>query len=265
MEEEIKDNAEKENKEVSIPMKFDIAKQKYEPDMEKLNEKVDEINQQSSNSNSNSPAKPPTDQPPTDQDNNPSSKEPEIIKDKSGKEGSWTPMIIVMMVSLLIAYLWDKIPVIQNSVHAILDPTAGVAMDWNLNVGMLIVVFVITILTTVAQKYLTDQKTLKALKKEGKEIQKKMKELKHDPKKSMELQKEQFKLFPKQMKLSMRALVYTGVPFILFFRWFGDYFAKAEELAGEPVRLWLGMSWFLFYLLGAIIIGMILRKQMDVV
>ena len=77
---------------------------------------------------------------------------------------------------------------------------------------------------------------------------------------SSALQKKQFKLMPKQMKLSMRALAYTGIPFILFFRWFGDYF----ESIGSP-KLWLGMSWFLFYLLFAVIMGSILRKRMDVV
>src|SRR3989338_5544568 len=186
--------------------------------------------------------------------------EEKIIPENKKGEGSFRPIIIIMLGSLLIASLWDKIPQIKNSVHFILDPSAGAALDWNLNIGMLIIVFVITLLTTIVQKYATDQKTLKELKKEQKEIQKQMKEFKHDPKKAMELQKKQFALMPKQMKLSMRALAYTGVPFILFFRWFGDYFSAA----GNP-KLLFGMGWFVFYLLGAIIISSILRKYMDVV
>ena len=180
--------------------------------------------------------------------------------DSKKKEGSFRPIIVIMLASLVLAYLWDKLPAIKKSVHAVLNPSAGALLDWNLNIGMLIVVLIITIFTTIVQKYATDQKTLKELKKESKEIQKQMKEFKSHPEKMMELQKKQFKLMPKQMKLSMRALAYTGIPFILFFRWFGDYF----EAAGDP-RLWLGMSWFLFYLLGAIIMGSILRKKMDVV
>lgn len=191
--------------------------------------------------------------------------EEKIIPENKKAEGSFMPIIFIMLVSLLIAGLWEKIPEIKNSVHAVLNPSAGFLLDWNLNIGMLIVVFIITLLTTLVQKYGTNQKALKELKKEQKEISQQMKEFKNHPEKLMELQKKQFKLIPKQMKLSMRAIVYTAIPFILFFRWFGDYFIEAEKLAGEPVRLWLGMSWFIFYLLFAIVFGAILRKSMDVV
>jgi len=187
------------------------------------------------------------------------------VIDAKKKEGSFRPIIIIMLASLLIASLWDRVDEIKNSVHFLLDPSAGALLGWNLNWGMLIIVLMITIFTTVVQKYATDQKTLKELKKEQKEIQKQMKEFKSHPEKLMELQKKQFKLMPKQMKLSMRALAYTGIPFILFFRWFQDYFTVIEETTGQPVRFWLGMGWFIFYLLGAIIMGSILRKRMDVV
>lgn len=186
-------------------------------------------------------------------------KEPEP-KGKSGKEGSFRPIIFIMLISLAIAYFWDKLPFIKNSVHFILDPTAGSLLNWNLTIGMLIIVLIITIITTLVQKYATDQQTLKELKKESKEIQKQMKEFRSHPEKMMELQKKQFALMPKQMKLSMRAIAYTGVPFILFFRWFYDFF----EIIGNP-KFFGFLSWFLFYLISAIIFGIILRKQMDVV
>ena len=87
-----------------------------------------------------------------------------------------------------------------------------------------------------------------------------MKEFKHHPEKMMALQKKQFALMPKQMKLSMRAIAYTGVPFILFFRWFYDFF----EVLGNP-KFFGFMNWFWFYLIGAIVLGAILRKKMDIV
>ena len=183
-----------------------------------------------------------------------------IIKDKEAKEGSFTPLIVFMLISLVLASLWDKIPIIKNSIHYILDPSAGALINWNLNIGMLIIVLIITAITTVVQKYATDQKTLKELRKEQKEIQNQMKEFKNHPEKMMELQKRQFAMMPKQMKLSMRAIIYTGIPFILFFRWFNDYFITA----GSP-KFFLGMGWFLFYLISAIIFGSILRKWWDVV
>jgi len=175
-------------------------------------------------------------------------------------EGSFMPMILIMAASLVIAGMWDKWPAIKNSVHYLLNPTAGALLNWNLNIGMLLIVFIITAITTLIQKYATDQKTLKELKKEQKEIQKQMKEFKNHPEKLMALQKKQFAMMPKQMKLSMRSIVYTGVPLILFFRWFSDYFTSV----GSP-KFILGMGWFLFYLISAIIISSLLRKWWDVV
>ncbi|HLD38632.1 MAG TPA: EMC3/TMCO1 family protein [Candidatus Nanoarchaeia archaeon] len=183
-----------------------------------------------------------------------------IIPENKKAEGSFTLIIFMMLIALLIASLWEKTPAIKNSVHAVLNPSAGFLLDWNLSIGMLIVVFIITLLMTIVQKYATNQKALKELKKEQKEIQQQMKEFKAHPEKLIELQKKQFKLIPKQFKLSMRGIAYTAIPFILFFRWFGDYFIEA----GNP-KLWLGMGWFVFYLLFAIIFGAILRKYMDVV
>ncbi len=45
----------------------------------------------------------------------------------------------------------------------------------------------------------------------------------------MELQKKQFAFLPKMMKMSMRPMVYTAIPLILFFRWFMDYFTAFES------------------------------------
>ena len=87
-----------------------------------------------------------------------------IIKDKEAKEGSFTPLIIFMLITLVLASLWDKIPAIKNAIHYVLDPSAGALINWNLNIGMLIIVLIITAITTVVQKYATDQKTLKELR-----------------------------------------------------------------------------------------------------
>ena len=82
--------------------------------------------------------------------------EPNIIKNKQAKEGSFRLIIIIMLASLLIASLWDKVPQIKNSVHFILDPSAGAALDWNLNIGMLIIVFVITTFSIVIDSVSSD-------------------------------------------------------------------------------------------------------------
>jgi uncharacterized membrane protein (DUF106 family) len=187
-------------------------------------------------------------------------KTPSLMENKQAKEGSFTPLLLFMVFTLIFAGLWDKIPAIKSSIHYVLDPSAGALLNWNLNIGMLIIVLIVTAITTIVQKYATDQKTLKELQKETKEIQKQMKEFREHPEKMMELQKKQFAMMPKQMKLSMRAVLYTGIPFVLFFRWFNDYFLAA----GSP-KFILGLGWFLFYLITTIIISSLLRKWWDVV
>jgi len=70
----------------------------------------------------------------------------------------------------------------------------------------------------------------------------------------MELQKKSFSTMPKMMHLSFRAFAYTGVPLILFFRWF------QETLS--PIY---GGWWLLYYLIGAMIFSSIFRKIFKVV
>ena len=176
------------------------------------------------------------------------------------KEGSFKPIIFVMLASLVIAFCWEKTSWIKNSVHAVLDPSAGALLNWNLIFGMILIVFLITIITTLVQKYATDQKTLREMKKEQKILQAEMKKYKEHPEKLMELQKKQFAFVPKTMKLSMRAVMFTGIPFVLFFRWFSDYFAALGEY-----KLWFGMSWFLFYILFSVVFSSIFRKAFKVV
>ena len=181
----------------------------------------------------------------------------------SGKT-SFRPIIIVMLISLAIAGLWNKLAFIKNAIHFILNPTAGFLIDWNMLIGMSIVILIITFITTLVQKYATDQKTLKELKIEQKAVQKQMKEFKNNPQKMKELQKHQMSFIPQQFKLSMSSMVYTGVPLILFFRWFDDYFTVLATVAGEPVRFLGFMGWFIFYLVASIVFSSIFKKILKV-
>jgi len=182
----------------------------------------------------------------------------------SNKEGGFKLIGFVMIFSLLIAFLWDQIPWLKDAIHSVLNPTAGFLLEWNLTLGMLVIVFVISLLTTIVQKYATDQKALKELKKEQKILKQEMNKVKNHPEKYLALQKKQMaempETFKKTMSLSSRAMVYTAVPFILFFRWFNDYFTSI----GNPSFIGF-MSWFWFYLLTTLILSGIIKKYMDVV
>jgi uncharacterized membrane protein (DUF106 family) len=181
--------------------------------------------------------------------------------DKKAKEGGFGFIFIVLIVSLLIAGFWDKVPLIKNSVHSVLNPSAGLLLDSHLFWGMTFLVFLISLFMTLIQKYATDQETLKGLKAEQKELQKEMKEFKHDAAKVMELQKKQFEFIPLMMKHSMRPIIYTGIPIILLFRWFMDYFSAS---AMEAYRFLGIFSWFWYYLVLSIIFSSILRKVLKV-
>ena len=183
-----------------------------------------------------------------------------IITPKN-KEGSFKPLVFVMIASMAIALFWDKIPFIKDSVHAVLDPSAGALLNFNATFGMIIIIGIISIFTTLVQKYATDQKALKELRKEQKILQAEMKKYKENPAKVAELSKQQFAFLPKTFKLTSRAMMFTGVPFILFFRWFNDFFSAFEV---EPVFLGF-LSWFWFYLIFTMVFSTIFRKVFKVV
>ncbi len=181
------------------------------------------------------------------------------------KEGSFRIIAIVFFVTMLIAFNWEKWDWLRKIIHTILDPTLGGLLNWNLTIGMIIITLILSVITTVLQKYTTNQKELRKIKKLQKELQDKSKENRNDPKKSMEIQKEMMELMPKQMKLGMRTIVYTGIPFVLLFRWFYDFFDILEVSTGAPVRFFGFLSWFWFYLIFTMVFSSILKKKFDVV
>lgn len=175
------------------------------------------------------------------------------------KEGSFIPIIFISIISILIAFYWDKVAVIKDSVHAVLDPSAGALLNLHLEVGMIIIVLVITFITTIVQKYATDQKAMKELREEQKILQKEMEKYKDHPEKIAELSRQQLKFIPRTYKLMSRGILFTGIPFVLFFRWFNDYFTSI----GSP-KLFGFMNWLLFYFIVTLIFSGFLRKWMKV-
>jgi uncharacterized membrane protein (DUF106 family) len=172
---------------------------------------------------------------------------------------SLTIMFVVLIVSALFGLMWDQIPIIKESVHAILDPTFGALLVWNVTVGMLLISALLALITTLMQKYFTDQDTLRKLKAEQKLLQQEMRKFEKDPQKLLQLQKKQLEFIPKTMDLTMRPLIFTAVPIILLFRWFNDFFLtySADKIFGF-------MTWIWAYLLFSIIFSAIFRKVLNV-
>jgi len=180
------------------------------------------------------------------------------IADKKGKEGSFRLIFLIMLVSILIASFWNSIPAIKNTVGAILNPTAGALLSWNLLWGMAILVLLLSLFMTLIQKYTTDQKTIREMRNEQKSLQEQMKKFEPGSKEHSELGMKSMKMMGPMFKLSMRPIIYTAIPIILLFRWFADYFALVD------FKVWI-FNWFWFYLIGTIIFGSILRKILKVV
>ena len=167
-------------------------------------------------------------------------------------------LFLVVIISLAIAFFWDKFTPIKESIHSILDPTAGSLLNWNANIGMLIIAFFITFILTLLQKYTTDQDTLRQIKKEQKLLQEEMKKYKENPDKLMELQKKSLDFIPRTMDITMRPLIFTAIPVILFLRWFADYFSQ------NPVKIFGFFSGIWAYIVFSIIFSIILRKTFNV-
>jgi len=115
-----------------------------------------------------------------------------------------------------------------------------------------IVSILVTLISTVAHKYLTDQEKLKHLKKRQKEIQKELRSCK-DPKKLSSLNSEMMKLTGVMFKGSMRPIMFTFVPFILLFIWLREIYV--------PI---MGNSWLWYYIGYSIVASIILRKVLKV-
>ncbi len=166
-------------------------------------------------------------------------------------------LFIVTLISFGIAIFWNSVPLIKDTIHLILDPSVGKLLDYNINIGMIIITGIIMLIITLVQKFTVDNDTLRQLKSDQKKLQKDMKEFKNHPEKFMELQKESMKKAGEMFTLSMRSFSYTAIPIILFFRWFSDYFASFNP----PLKIFGFFSWFWAYFLFSIVFSLIFRKM----
>ena len=173
------------------------------------------------------------------------------------KKGSFKPVFIALIISLAIASLWNKVSWISQPIHYILDPTLGGLLRWNLVLGMIIIVLIINLVTTIIQKYATDQEALKAIRKEQKALQEEMKKFKDNPQKMMEKQSELMRKNLGMMKHQIKPMLFTFIPLIIIFGWL--------RITYEPLgKLILGMSWFWIYLISAVIFSMVIRKVLKI-
>ena len=118
--------------------------------------------------------------------------------------------------------------------------------------SLAVVSILVTVVSTLAHKWLTNQEHLASLKKRQKEIQKELRGCK-DGKVMKELNSEMMKLTGVMFKSSMRPMFVTIIPFLILFAWLRSVFT--------PV---MGSSWIWWYIGFSVVASIVIRKVMKV-
>ena len=116
--------------------------------------------------------------------------------------------------------------VFESIVDPVLRPLLNLPILW----ALILVSFLISLLITLAYKWMTDQHLMKILKDDMKKFRNQMKEFKKDPQKVMEIQKKSMQTNMKYMMHSMKPTLVTFIPIIIIFGWLSANFAYAPIL-----------------------------------
>lgn len=106
----------------------------------------------------------------------------------------------------------------------------------------------VTFISSLAQKWLTNQEHLKKMKERQKEIQKEIKNTK-EPTAMQALNAEMMKISMAMMKSSFKPMLVTLIPFILLFGWLRSIYVPL-----------LGNSWIWYYLGYSVVASILIRK-----
>ena len=106
----------------------------------------------------------------------------------------------------------------------------------------------VTFISSLVQKWLTNQENLKKMKERQKEIQKEIKNTK-EPTAMQELNAEMMKISMTMMKSSFKPMLVTMIPFILLFGWLRSIYVPL-----------LGNSWIWYYLGYSLVASFLIRK-----
>ena len=126
-------------------------------------------------------------------------------------------------------------------VNSFLDPILGWLLYFHPALAVLIISLLVSVITTLAIKLLTDQTLMKDLRDELKELQKQMKELRNKPNKLAEINTKFMETNMKYMSHSMRPTLYTFIPIILVFGWLNAHMYY-PLMPSEPFQVTIEFS-----------------------
>lgn len=116
--------------------------------------------------------------------------------------------------------------------------------------SLAIISVIITFISTLLHKWLTNQEYMKSLKERQKELQKEMKQCKDDCR-LKEINSEILQITGAMMKSSFRPMFVTIIPFLILYTWLRGIYGGEEPL----LRYWI-----LYYFGFSIAASIILRK-----
>lgn len=118
-----------------------------------------------------------------------------------------------------------------------MDPLLGWLLYFHPAIGLLIVSLLISVITTLAIKFLTNQSLMKDLRNELKELQKEMKDLKNNPKKMAKINERVMETNSKYMSHSMRPTFFTLIPILLIFGWLSSHIGYYPILPNQNFQI----------------------------
>ena len=182
----------------------------------------------------------------------------------------------------------DPLGMVYGALNTIFNPI--LAMDPNPTnpaLTVLIIAFIVSLITTIANKYLVDQDEMNEIQERNKAFQKELREAQKrgDGKKIAELQAKQTEMMQDQSKMmtnSFKPMIVTFVPIILIFFWMRTSAISGLVVILPPSVYWVtltpfwhfighflyggnatipyGIGWLLWYMICTFGMSQILRK-----
>ena len=135
--------------------------------------------------------------------------------------------------------------------------TSHLSARWSI----IVISFIITLIVTLIYKYTTDQKLLKGIREEMKQLQQEAKKHRENPEHMMQINQEILKKNGILMKSSLKPTLFTLIPIIIIFGWLRTTFGAETNLINI---FGIKFGWLGTYILSSIVFSIVLRKSMRV-
>lgn len=119
----------------------------------------------------------------------------------------------------------------------IMDSLLGWILYLDPALGIMVISFILSLIISLAIKFLTDQSLMKDLKDELKELQKEMRDLRNNPKKMSKINSRFMETNMKYMNHSMKPTLYTFIPLLFAFAWMNSNLGYYPLMPNEPFQV----------------------------